>query len=207
MVIRIICYVSLAHTLYAMAVYVYEINAGNVVNDVTNLCQILGKDISYTANLVYSELDANNCKSLSAAKEFLYIDPPKFIIVTDAEALIVINELAWIDLIEAVTWLLILFIIEIMVLLQDKGIVTGTFFKSLKLTKLMLYLLLWGALVYWAYRGHYMFAWDEFMWIAGFFVIGMNLDQWSGEIKAKADQHDESKADAEQSSETTNMAR
>ncbi len=185
-VIRIVCYVFLAHTLYALAVYIYEINAGNIVKDVSDLCQILGKDISYTANLVYSELDASNCKSLSSAKEFLYIDPPKFIIVTDAESLIVINQLAWIDLIEALTWLLILFSIEALVWLQDKGTITGSFFNGIKLTKLTLYLLLWSMAGYWIYRGHYMFAWDEFMWIAGFFVIGMNLDQWSDEIKAKA---------------------
>ena len=67
-IIRIVCYVFLAHTLYALAVYIYEINSKNVVEGVSNLCQILGKDISYTANLVYSELDANNCKSLSAPK-------------------------------------------------------------------------------------------------------------------------------------------
>jgi len=194
MVIRIICYVFLVHTLYALAVYIYEINTGNVVQDVTNLCQLLGKDISYTANLVYSELDAINCKSLSAAKEFLYIDPPIFIIVTDAEALVVINELAWIDLIEAVTWLLILFSIEALVWLQDKGTITGSFFNGIKLAKLSFYLLLWC-----------MFAWDEFMWIAGFFVIGMNLDQWSDEIKAKTEQYDESKA--EQNSKTMNIAR
>jgi hypothetical protein len=30
-----------------------------------------------------------------------------------------------------------------------------------------------------------MFAWDEFMWVAGFFVIGMNMDEWKEEIIAK----------------------
>ena len=52
-----------------------------------------------------------------------------------------------------------------------------------------------------------MFAWDEFMWIAGFFVIGMNLEQWSDEIKAKAKQPDEIKAKNEQPGETVNMVR
>ncbi len=184
--IRIICYLSLAHTLYAIGVYLYQINTEIVVKDVTSLCQLVGKDISYMANLVYSELNSSNCKSLSTATQFLYIDPPKFIIVTDAEGLKVINQLAWVDMIEAITWLLILFMIEVLVLLQDRGTVTGTLFKGIKTTKLMLYMLLWGALVYWLFRGHFMYAWDEFMWIAGFFVIGMNLEQWQEEISTQS---------------------
>jgi len=183
--IRIICYISLAHTLYALAVYLYDINTAKVVKDVTSLCQLLGKDISFTSNLVYTELSANNCKTLSSATQFFYIDPPNFIITTDAQGIDNTGKLAWVDLIEAITWLLILFIIEMMVVLQDKGIVSGLFFNSLKVAKLMFYLILWAALVYWLFTGHYMFAWDEFMWIAGFFVIGMNMDLWQDEIIAK----------------------
>ena len=197
--IRIICYVSLAHTLYAVVVYLYEVNTATVIKDVSNLCQLLGKDISYTANLVYTEINANNCKTLSNATEFVYLDPPNFIIVTDTQAINVINELAWVDLIEAVAWLLILFIIESLVLLQEKGIATGTLFNTLAATKIVLYLLLWSALVYWIYRGHYIFAWDEFMWIAGFFVIGMNMDQWRDEIIAQ-DQVEDSDLNLEGSS-------
>ncbi|NQY63950.1 MAG: hypothetical protein HRT38_09500 [Alteromonadaceae bacterium] len=180
--IRIICYLSLAHTLYALAVYLYDVNTAQVIKDVSSLCQLLGKDISYTANLVYTELNANNCKSLSSATQFLYLDSPKFLIVTDNQNIDVINQLAWVDMIEAVTWLLILFTIEMVVRLQDKGTASGVFLNSLNLTKTIMYILLWSALVYWLYRGHFMFAWDEFMWIAGFFVIGTNLDQWRDEI-------------------------
>jgi len=194
--IRVVCYISLAHTLYALAVYLYDVNTAKAVKDVTSLCQLLGKDISYTANLVYTEINASNCKTLSNAAEFVYLDPPNFIIVTDLQAINVVNELAWVDLIEAITWLLILFIIESLVLLQDRGIATGSLFNSLKVIKILFYLLLWAALVYWIYRGHYMFAWDEFMWIAGFYVIGMNMDQWQDEIIAK-DQAEKSRTNAD----------
>jgi hypothetical protein len=42
--------------------------------------------------------------------------------------------------------------------------------------------LLWAAAGYWIYRGHYMFAWDEFVWIAGFVAIEMNIVEWRNEI-------------------------
>lgn len=202
--IRIICYLFLAHTLYALGVYLYEVNTAQVIKEVTSLCQLLGKDISYTANLVYTELNANNCKSLSSAKEFLYLDAPKFIIVTDVEGLDVVNQLAWVDMVEAVTWLLILFTIEMVVRLQDQGTASGQFLESLNLTKKGLYLLLWSALVYWLYRGHFMFAWDEFMWIAGFFVIGTNLDQWRDEIIQTQDENKNAAVDTLDSTDTLN---
>jgi len=41
---------------------------------------------------------------------------------------------------------------------------------------------LWMAALYWLYRDHFMFAWDEFLWIAGFYVIGLNLSEWREEI-------------------------
>jgi hypothetical protein len=31
-----------------------------------------------------------------------------------------------------------------------------------------------------------MFAWDESMWIAGFFAIEMNLSEWRKEIRSEA---------------------
>jgi len=92
------------------------------------------------------------------------------------------KQLAWIDLFEAITWLVILFTIEVAVWLQDRNIGKGLIFKVLKATKLSLYSLLWTAVAYWIYRGHYMFAWDEFVWIAGFTAIEMNMVEWRKEI-------------------------
>jgi hypothetical protein len=48
------------------------------------------------------------------------------------------------------------------------------------------YSLLWGAAAYWIYRGHYIYAWDEALWILGFMAIGMNLKEWRQEIEEEA---------------------
>lgn len=152
------------------------------IADITNLCQLLGRDVSYAANLLYTELDASNCASLANSSQFFYIDPPEFIIVTDSEDLVVERQLAWVDIIEAVTWLLILFTIEATVWLQDRNIGRGALLSSLNKTKFLLYGLLWLAIAYWIYRGHLMFAWDEFVWIAGFIAIEMNVVEWRHEI-------------------------
>ena len=180
--IRLVCYVSLAHTLYAYGVYLAEIYAALPVEGVTNLCQLIGKDLSYASNLVYSEINSSNCASLSSANQFFYVDPPTFFIVEDAAGLAIEKQLAWIDIFEAIIWLLILLSIEVAVWLQDRNIGQGLIFKTLSITKWCLYSLLWAAAGYWIYRGHYMFAWDEFVWIAGFVAIEMNIVEWRNEI-------------------------
>ena len=180
--IRLVCYISLAHTLYAYGVYLAEIYAAVPVEGVTNLCQLIGKDLSYASNLVYSEINSSNCASLSSANQFFYVDPPTFFIVEDAAGLAIEKQLAWIDIFDAIIWLLILLSIEVAVWLQDRNIGQGIIFKGLGIAKLCLYSLLWAAAGYWIYRGHYMFAWDEFVWIAGFVAIEMNIVEWRDEI-------------------------
>ena len=180
--IRLVCYISLAHTLYAYGVYLTEIYAAVPVEGVTNLCQLVGKDLSYAYNLVYSEIDSSNCASLSTANQFFYVDPPTFFIVEDSAGLVIEKQLAWIDMFEAIIWLLILLSIEVAVWLQDRNIGQGLIFKTLSITKWCLYSFLWAAAGYWIFRGHYMFAWDEFVWIAGFVAIEMNIVEWRNEI-------------------------
>ncbi len=178
--IRILCYIFLAHTLYAFGLYVYELLQVIPLPDITNLCQLVAADVSYAENLEYTLLDPANCASLSSASQFFYIEPG--LVITDSNGLAVERYLAWVDLIEAATWLCILFTIELMVRLQNRGIAKGPSIRIINISKLALYSMLWGAAAYWISKGHWMFAWDEFVWIAGFVAIEMNVSDWRKEI-------------------------
>ncbi|WNC68855.1 hypothetical protein RI845_01575 [Thalassotalea nanhaiensis] len=193
--VRVICYISLAHTLYAFGIYAADLQQVVVIDDVSNLCQLVDKNVSYALNFYYTVLDANNCKSLSAATQFFYIDPPNFLIVTDSAGLVIEKQLAWLDVIEVIAWFIILFTIETSIYLQDRGITTGPLTAFLKKAKLLFYTILWGAIFYWLYRGHWMYAWDEFLWIAGFAAIELNVVDWRKEINEtdNPDQHRELK--------------
>jgi hypothetical protein len=178
--IRIPCYIFLIHTLGAYGYYVYEMYFLVFAAEVTNLCQLVGTNVSYAENLAYNLLDQTNCESLSNASQFFYIEPS--LVVTDTDGLAVERHLAWVDFLEAAIWLGILFTIELMVRLQDRNITSGPTIKFIYKSKFILYLLLWGAAGYWIYKGHLMFAWDEFLWISGFFAIEMNVSDWRKEI-------------------------
>jgi hypothetical protein len=36
--------------------------------------------------------------------------------------------------------------------------------------------------IYWATLSHWLYVWDEFVWIAGFAAIEMNISDWRQDI-------------------------
>ena len=184
--IKFFCVLGIAHTPYAYYINLMEILSAVEIQGVNNLCQLVGMEKSYAFNINYTEITADTCKNLSNASQFFYSDPRTILIVQDATGLDIETHLAGVDLVESVAWILIIFAIEINVRLQDKNQASGTIFSIVKYTKVISYTILWSFCGYWIYWGHYMFAWDESMWIAGFFAIEMNLSEWRKEIRSEA---------------------
>ena len=179
--LRLFCYLFLAHTLFAFGDAAGDLFDLEPEPDTTQLCQLLDRDLSFGSNLEYNSLDEDNCQTLSTDSQFYLIEDGA--VVTDTRGLQIERELVWIDLVEAVVWLLILFLIELILRLQDKGIAQGSLLRTAITIKYGLYGMLWAAAVYWIYRGHPMFAWDEALWIFGFMAIDKNLSDWREEIE------------------------
>ena len=179
--VRCLCYLFLAHTLYAYGLYIYDLNNVDLITGTSALCQLADSDLSFARNLEYTTIDAVNCSALSADSQFYFIEDET--VLTDTEGLRVERVLATLDIVEACTWLAILFSIELSVRLQDRGITTGPVMRAVNMTKLVLYGLLWSAALYWATHDHLMFAWDEALWILGFAAIEMNVRDWREELR------------------------
>lgn len=86
------------------------------------------------------------------------------------------------DTIEAITWLVIIFAIEIVVRQQGRGVIGGMVMTSAKTLKLLGYGILFVLAGWWAYLGHRVYTWDTFVWIAGFAAIEMNVHEWRDEL-------------------------
>ena len=72
--------------------------------------------------------------------------------------------------------------IEIVVRLQDRGVTGGILVSTLNRMKILLYLLLIGIGIYWATLAHWLYFWDELVWIGGFAAIEMNISEWRNEL-------------------------
>ncbi|MEM1403689.1 MAG: hypothetical protein AAGG55_10195 [Pseudomonadota bacterium] len=180
--LRLVCFVAIGHTVFAFADYLLELDKA-VVHSGADLCQFVGMDLSFARNLAYSELDGANCATLTNADTLFQFAQGQAL--TDAAGWQIEWELAWADLIEVVVWLFIIAMIEVMVRLQDKGVTRGPVIRFARLFNACLYSVLWVTAAYWAYRGHWVFAWDETLWILGFMAIGMNLSDWRKEMEAE----------------------
>ena len=181
--LRLVCYLAIGHAVFAFADYLIDLSRA-VEHSGVALCSFADQGLSFTRNLEYWELDAANCGQLSSDTIFYQFAQGQAL--SDRAGMPIEWQLAWIDLGEVVVWLFIMLMIEVMVRLQDRGVTGGSVLRFARGFNALLYLFLWGAAAYWAWRGHWMFAWDEALWILGFMAIGMNLSQWRDEIDEEA---------------------
>ena len=183
--VRMFCYALIAHTVYAFTIVVVSLQPTAPVEAVVDLCDMVGADVSYVYNLEYTDVDEQTCGDLSDELQFFWLaDDP---VVSDMAGLSLERDLAWVDLAEVVMWLLILLAIEVIVRLQSHGVTGGTFISTLNALKFALYASLIGLGIYWASLGHWLYLWDELVWIGGFAAIEMNVSQWRDEMLGDKD--------------------
>ncbi len=178
--LRLVCYLAIGHTVFAFAEYLVDLSRA-VEHVGVPLCSFAEDGLSFTRNLEYWELDGSNCGFLSADTTFFQFAQGQ--VLSDSAGMRVEWELAWVDLIEVVVWLLIMVLIEIILRLQERGVSDSPLLRFARYSKVALYTILWGAAAYWGYRGHWLFTWDEALWILGFVAIGMNLSEWRREME------------------------
>ncbi len=179
--IRLACYAMIAHTIYAFTITVINLQPTMAVENVSNLCDMADDGVSFVYNLDYTDVNDQTCGTLSNASQFYWVaDDP---VVTDMAGLRLERDLAWVDLVEAVVWLMILFAIEMVVRLQERGITSSALISAANRAKLFLYLSLIAMGVYWAALSHWLYLWDEIVWILGFAAIEMNISEWRNELQ------------------------
>jgi len=178
---RLVCFMMILHTVYAFVVTVMEYQPTVIVENVSSLCDMTNDKISYVYNLEYTEVTEQTCRGLADATQFYRVgDDP---VVSTIEGLNLERDLAWADLVEVVTWLLIILSIEVVVRLQAHKITGGTLISVANKLKVFFYLILSALAVYWASLSHWLYTWDTFVWIAGFAAIEMNISEWRDELR------------------------
>ncbi len=83
---------------------------------------------------------------------------------------------------QSIFGLIIIAAIELVVRLQSRGITGGLVIVNANRIKKFLYASLVLIGVYWAWLGHWLYLWDELIWIGGFAAIEMNMSEWRDEI-------------------------
>ncbi len=177
--LRLVCYMFLVHTVYARINSMVDTLAVEPVLTVTELCQVADQDISFGENYRFQIVTAENCSTLSSDSVFFMLEPS---VITDSAGLGLEKKHVWVNFEDAVMWLLVVWAIELAVWLQNREITGGILMVVSHAAKLG-YAVLFAHAIFWAWTGHWLYAWDQFLWIAGFWAIEMNLSEWREEIR------------------------
>lgn len=175
---RLLCYVFLAHTVYARISTLVDVFAVEPSPEVTRLCQVADQDISFGSNFRYEIITAENCEEISDGTVFYMLEPT---VITDSEGFALEKKHVYVDLQDALSWLLVVWAIELAVWLQNRNITGGALMVVSHAARIA-YAVLFANAGFWIWTGHWVWGWDQFLWIVGFWIIERNLSAWREEI-------------------------
>jgi hypothetical protein len=177
--LRFFCYVLIINTVVTRVIDFAFLQELQPLADVNSPCQLADQDWSYTYNLDYEHIDLENCSGFSKDSEFY---PVESTAITDSAGLKHERFTRYIDLQDAVTWLLVMFSIELAIWLQQREITGGRLMVTSYAAKVLYGLLFFHAAT-WIWNGHWVYGWDQVLWILGFLAIEMNVKDWREELR------------------------
>lgn len=185
--LRAICYAFIVYAFYGYIANLTFLYETTTLAGVTDVCSLLPAPWSWAVTLdEYAEITAANCRGLSDGSVFYQFKD--MMAVADTQGLQDIRYLAWVDVINAAVWLLVVLVLEIDVRLQEHGLYDGLAFKVSTAAKIVLYSLLLLAAIYWGFKGDFVDFWDAFLWLVAFVFIELNVFEWHQEEKEAAAQ-------------------
>ena len=175
--LRALCYVFILYAFYGYVANLQFVSDVVPLAGVTDLCALVAHDWSYATSLdEYAAITAANCSSWTDASTFLrFRDLPAVVDMVGSTEII---RLAWLDVINAGVWLLVVLVLEADVRLQERDRFEGLALQASKLTKFVLYTTLFLAAVYWGLKGDFVDFWDAFLWLVAFAFIELNVFTW-----------------------------
>ena len=180
---RTICYAMIVYALYGYIVKMM-FQSDMIPFVIANACDLVGQNFSILVAIEdYLPLTAENCGTLAGADLYQLNG---YQIIAPLGDMNYARNVSWIDVINASTWLGIVAILEVDVWYQLKGGFTGLLLKASKISKIVLYTILFGCAVAWGYTGVLLDFGDAAVWLFAFFFIEMNLFQWQQETELKA---------------------
>ena len=178
--LRAVCYAFIVYAFYGYIINLTSAQAATPLPGVSDLCSIVAEQWAYAIDIdEYTAITAANCHTFSSAGSFLRFDDLKAVV--DVPGLAAIIGLAWIDVVNAAVWLLVVLVLEVDVRLQEHNRFEGWALRISSAMKIVLYATLLYAAIYWGIKGDFVDFWDAFLWLVAFVFIELNVFEWREE--------------------------
>ena len=164
--IKLTTFCLIGHTLYVNFTALAEILGPASASAVSDLCDLANTGRSWLFNLDYTLISSETCDGLPQLPQYWEI--PGEPVITSPAGLDLARRLAWCDFMETAAWLSVGASMEAAIRITDRGVTSGYVVTVLSWLKFGLYALILALGIYWAYYGHWVYLWDELLWIFGF---------------------------------------
>jgi len=178
--LRALCFGFIVYAFFGYIENLMFLYEATVLAGVSNVCSLLAEPWSWATTLdEYAEITAGNCAAFTTDAVLYQFNSMRATV--DIQGLTDIRRLAWVDVINAGVWILVVLILEIDVRLQERGLFEGAALKASSAIKFVLYSTLLAAAVYWGFKGDFVDFWDAFLWLVAFVFIELNIFEWRKE--------------------------
>jgi len=175
--LRFACYILIAQAAYGYTAEAIENYDTTLIDGLTNLCQAADQDMSLQiSTFEYIEITSANCADLSGDDRFYRI--ANEVSIVDESTLPHLQYQGWIDIDNAYVWLIVVFLIEFEIFMQNHDRFSSPTLRKVRAVKTFFYVVLIANMFIWGFTGYYLYAWDAFLWIFGFWAIELNLAEW-----------------------------
>ncbi|MEM8548140.1 MAG: hypothetical protein AAGF46_08265 [Pseudomonadota bacterium] len=181
--VRILCYGFIAYAFYG---YCQELAVFFTVVPLpmNDLCALVGQDWSVLLKFdEYAVITSENCSAYGDNLfRFGELD-----IAGNGTAFNSALWLAWTDVINAGTWILVVLLLEVEVRLQLRGNLSDRIMAYTKVLKFALYGTLFLCAGYWGVAGNFLDFWDAALWLFAFIFIELNVFEWQHETSTASE--------------------
>jgi len=186
MAIRAVSYSFILYAFYGYfdkMLLTYVISPFALEGAVDNLCALVGQGYASIITIdEYPLLDAQSCVALLDHDLYRLNGQQVIGTLQDWQA---VQWLAWVDVINSITWIAVVVVLEVNVWLQLQGRFQGPVVTVSIIIKAVFYSVLFTAAAYWGVLGDFLDFWDAFMWLVAFVFIEMNLFRWQAEASSE----------------------
>jgi hypothetical protein len=176
----VICYCGVVYAAYGYTQSTVDLYDNAQVPDLTNHFQIADQGTAIQKDVIaYEDITKENCDVLSQESKFYRVGED--IAIIDGPTLDHSQNMGNVDIVNAVVWLIVVILIEMEVWFQSADRFSSPVLGITRRLKSFMYCILIGNGVIWVYTGYPLYAWDAFLWIAGFWAIELNLVEWEQE--------------------------
>ena len=178
--LRALCYTFILYSVYGYIANLMFVTDVQVLSGIAEICSLLPGSWSWAVTLdQYEAITASNCAGLSDAGTYYSFNGMSAIV--DSAGLGEIQRLAWADVINGITWVLVVVVLEIDVRLQEQNLLRGAALRASQAAKFLLYSILLLAAIYWTFEGGFVDSWDAWLWLIAFVFIELNVFEWRHE--------------------------